>query len=108
MDLASLRRKNWSCCMDGQDTKMKMSTRHIGSEIAVQKDEDKIHATSQLFLIRLWPDEEGLPQWRGKVQHVISGQANDFHDWPMLIARLQAMLPQMPEARPDSDADEIQ
>ena len=60
---------------------------------------------TQLFLLRLWLEE--LPQtgceqsgvdngasaaWRGKVQHVVRGEAHAFTGWDMLIYCLEAML----------------
>lgn len=49
---------------------------------------------SQLFTVRLWQEElgEGRSEWRGKVQHVLSGEARYFRDWATLIAALQEMF----------------
>ncbi len=50
---------------------------------------------SHLFLLRLWGegarDGEG---WQGRLQHVVSGEAHSFNDWPTLVTLLLAMLPQ--------------
>jgi hypothetical protein len=58
---------------------------------------------SHLFLVRLWSEEmEKLGElgevgdqkgweWRGRVQHVLSGEAHTFHDWPTLIRLLLEM-----------------
>jgi hypothetical protein len=48
---------------------------------------------SQLFTVRVWLEElgEGRSEWRGKVQHVLSGEARYFRDWATLIAALQEM-----------------
>jgi limonene-1,2-epoxide hydrolase len=58
---------------------------------------------SQLFLVRLWGEEgneggdtegrEGGDQitWCGKLQHVVSGQAEYFRGWPTLIDLLLEM-----------------
>ena len=56
-------------------------------------------ARVQLFMLRMWREEldEGRVEWRGKVQHVASGEVRYFRDWPALIAYLQEML----NARPD-------
>ncbi|MFQ6102463.1 MAG: hypothetical protein ACE5OS_14720 [Anaerolineae bacterium] len=56
---------------------------------------DKDHHRSHLFTLRLWPEElgDGRTEWRGKVQHVTSGEARYFRDWSTLIAHLLAMLP---------------
>jgi hypothetical protein len=49
---------------------------------------------SHLFLVRVWAgaraEESG---WRGKVQHVVSGEAHTFDGWPTLIGLLLEMLP---------------
>lgn len=48
---------------------------------------------SQLFTVRLWREDLGdRGEWRGKVQHVLSGEARYFRDWATLIAALQEML----------------
>ena len=51
-------------------------------------------AHSQLFIVRLWREDlgEGQLEWRGKVQHVTSGEAHYFRDWPGLIACLQQII----------------
>jgi hypothetical protein len=55
---------------------------------------------SQVFLLRLWMEAQvdGPPIWRGKVQHLISGEAQRFDDWSTLIDALLALLPSQPEA----------
>lgn len=49
---------------------------------------------SQFFTMRLWAEDlgDGRTEWRGKVQHVISGEVHYFREWSMLIAWLVAML----------------
>ncbi len=49
---------------------------------------------SQLFVLRMWQENlgEGQLEWRGKVQHMISGEAHYFRDWSGLIACLQQIL----------------
>jgi hypothetical protein len=51
-------------------------------------------AHSQLFMLRLWREDlgEGQLEWRGKVQHMASGEAYYFRDWSALIACLQQIL----------------
>jgi hypothetical protein len=63
---------------------------------------DQLHPRSHLFTVRLWAEETGNGQteWRGRVQHVTSGEACYFRDWPTLIAHLLQMLPQA-EAQPE-------
>jgi hypothetical protein len=50
--------------------------------------------TSSLFLLRVWTEdsEDGKRQWRGKVQHVISGEARPFLSWPALEVTVLEML----------------
>jgi hypothetical protein len=45
-------------------------------------------------MLRLWQEDlgEGRVEWRGKVQHVTSGEAHYFRDWSKLIAALQEIL----------------
>ena len=59
---------------------------------------------SHLFTVRLWMQDLGdrRAEWRGKVQHVTSGEAHYFRDWDVLIALLKAMLPDPPAAPPES------
>ncbi len=46
-------------------------------------------------MLRLWAEElaDGRVEWRGKVQHVSSGETYYFRDWPTLIAHLLELLP---------------
>ena len=50
---------------------------------------------SHLFTVRVWSEELGAGQteWRGRVQHVTSGEVHYFRDWITLVALLMAMLP---------------
>ena len=72
-------------------------------------------AASHLFLVRLWeepgdgasqggrvadatgaqPGAEAAPdrEWKGKVQHVVSGESHTFQDLPSLLDYLRAMMP---------------
>ena len=49
------------------------------------------HSCSELFTVRLWREDlgEGRVEWRGKVQHVLSGDTRYFRDWQMLLAFIQ-------------------
>ena len=63
-----------------------MSTDHYSTQHELRYD-------SQLFTIRLWCEQMGDHfEWRGKVQHVTTGEAHYFHDWETLLARLKDML----------------
>jgi hypothetical protein len=50
--------------------------------------------SSHLFTLRLWREElgGGETEWRGKVQHVTSGEVRYFREWPTLIAFLEQVL----------------
>ncbi|HET6313824.1 MAG TPA: hypothetical protein VFH60_08315 [Chloroflexia bacterium] len=50
---------------------------------------------SQLFLVRVWAEQgmEGSPEWRGRVQHVTRGDAQEFSDWGTLIDLFVTMVP---------------
>jgi len=49
---------------------------------------------SHLFMLRIWPEElgHGQTEWRAKVQHVSSGEARYFRDWPALEAFVEGLL----------------
>jgi hypothetical protein len=59
--------------------------------------------SSHLFLVRLWVEDESSdqPAWCGKVQHVTSGEAHTFRDWPALVSLLLTMRPDAPGDPPD-------
>lgn len=68
-------------------------------------------AASHLFLVRLWEEPgdgehggnaSGPPasadgatsrEWKGKVQHVVSGESHTFQDLPSLLDYLRSMMP---------------
>ena len=49
---------------------------------------------SHLFTLRVWREEldAGRWEWRGKVQHVTSGETQYFRTWAGLVARLTTLL----------------
>jgi hypothetical protein len=51
----------------------------------------EFHSSSELFLVRLWLEDlgQGRSEWRGKVQHVLSGEVRYFRDWPGLVTCIQ-------------------
>lgn len=61
----------------------------------MNKDVDR--PSSHLFTVRLWPEEldDDCIEWRGQVQHVLSGERRYFRDWVTLVAILQAKLGEM-------------
>ncbi len=42
----------------------------------------------QLFTVRVWLEDlgDGRSEWRGKVQHTLSGEVRYFRDWQTLVA----------------------
>ena len=67
---------------------------------------EPLSAPSHLFTVRLWPKELGEEQveWRGKVQHVLSGEAHYFREWQELTAQLHSVATragQAASAEPD-------
>jgi hypothetical protein len=49
-------------------------------------DNDPSVSNSHLFLVRLWLEDLGADQqeWRGRVQHILSGQVRYFREWTAL------------------------
>jgi hypothetical protein len=49
------------------------------------------HTRSELFTLRVWREDlgEGRVEWRGKVQHVLSGETRYFRDWQTVLAFVQ-------------------
>jgi hypothetical protein len=68
--------------------------------------ESRQQRRSHLFTVRLWAEDIGEDQaeWRGKVQHVISGDTRYFRDWNNLIALLQMMVSQRESGQPGAAA----
>ena len=71
----------------------------VRSERAARERETTMDSSQQrhpthLFTVRLWVEDlgEGRAEWRGQVQHVLSGDVRYFRDWPTLITLLRAML----------------
>jgi hypothetical protein len=50
--------------------------------------------TSHLFTVCVWREELGADraEWRGKVQHALSGEARYFREWTELIAFMQEQV----------------
>lgn len=59
---------------------------------------------SHLFTLRLWPENMGSGQtdWRGKVQHVNSGEARYFRDWPTLEAFVEGLVGRVQPEEPST------
>jgi hypothetical protein len=63
---------------------------------------------SHLFTVRLWNEvvSEDRTEWRGKVQHVLSGEVRYFRDWPTLIAFLMDTVGEQERDQPLDRPDE--
>jgi hypothetical protein len=59
-----------------------------------QDDTSAPAAQSHLFTLRIWAEDLGGGQidWRGRVQHVGSGDVRYFRDWPTLEAFVEGLL----------------
>jgi hypothetical protein len=57
----------------------------------LQEEQDGL-PDSHLFTVRLWPEAlgPGRVEWRGKVTHVLSGEARFFREWQALLDFLVA------------------
>ena len=57
---------------------------------------------SHLFTVRVWPEALGLGNvaWRGKAQHVLSGEARYFREWEDLVAFIKQLAQLCQEDNP--------
>ena len=62
--------------------------------MVVKNDAGHPAQSSHLFTLRLWSEDlgSGKTDWRGKIQHVNSGEARYFRDWPTLEAFVEGLL----------------
>jgi hypothetical protein len=60
----------------------------------IKNHPDQPAQSSHLFTLRLWAEDLGSGQtdWRGKVQHMNSGEARYFRDWLTLEAFVEELL----------------
>ena len=72
-------------------TLLMRSIAHHGGE--TEMDRQRQQPRSHLFTVQLWQEElsQGQTEWRGKAQHVSSGQVHYFREWPKLILFLEAL-----------------
>jgi hypothetical protein len=56
--------------------------------------DESVRARSHLFTVRVWREELGADrvEWRGKVQHALTGEARYFREWAALIAFVQEQV----------------
>jgi hypothetical protein len=59
-----------------------------------KNEQDQPTQSSQLFMLRMWLEDLGSGQtdWRGKVQHVNSGEVRYFRDWATLESFMEGLL----------------
>jgi len=59
--------------------------------MAPMRDVQRPH--SHLFMVRVWLEDlgDGKAEWRGQVQHVLSGEVRYSRDWLTLADHLQTM-----------------
>ena len=59
-----------------------------------KNDAEQSAQSSQLFMLRMWLEDLGNGQtdWRGKVQHVNSGEVRYFREWATLEAFMEGLL----------------
>jgi hypothetical protein len=52
-------------------------------------------SAAELFTVRVWQEvlSGGKTEWRGKIQHVGSGEARYFRDWATMVEFLREILP---------------
>ncbi len=76
--------------------------------MVIKRDTDPTAPRSHLFTLRLWPEDlgGGRTDWRGRVQHVNSGEARYFRDWPTLEAFLEELLHRAEQEAPRPDTAE--
>jgi len=62
--------------------------------ISTHDGADRPAPGSHLFTLRLWLEDLGGGQtdWRGRVQHVTSGEVRYVRDWQALAAFVEALL----------------
>ena len=54
----------------------------------------------ELFMMKLWKEslDRTHVEWRGKIQHVASGQVAYFRDWSKVMDFIGATLPDLPQS----------
>jgi len=77
--------------------------------MVVKNDADQPAHSSHLFTLRMWREDLGSGQtgWRGRVQHVNSGEARYFRDWQALEAFVEGLLHRIDPAALDAPAIQL-
>ncbi len=65
----------------------------------IDDDTSRAIQKSHLFTLRFWREDlgNGRADWRGKAQHITSGEVRYFREWSVLKAFLEEMLYKMDE-----------
>jgi hypothetical protein len=65
-------------------------------------DPQRLMQRSHLFTVRLWsePVGDGQYEWRGRVQHVLSGEWRYFREWPALERYVMEKLQELDAQEP--------
>lgn len=60
--------------------------------------------TYHLFTIRIWQEEveDGIQQFRGRLQYGLRGEARTFHSWTALVEQMEELLNPSTVASDDS------
>ena len=60
---------------------------------------DERHPPSHMFTLKLWQEDLGAGQteWRGQIQHVLTGHTRYFRGWSKLTTLLRQMLLEIKE-----------
>ncbi len=75
-----------------------------GGTTGAQDRNPEERGPSQLFLLRVWPDDEpGENDWHGRVQHAVTCEAHPFRS----CAELRRLIRDMMAPKPDQFADEV-
>jgi hypothetical protein len=70
---------------------------------------DQPSSNTHVFMLRMWQEDLGGGQtdWRGKIQHVESGEARYFRDWSTLETFLEGILQDVLQGRKDEKSAEL-
>ena len=72
---------------------------------AIQNDADQPTPSAHAFMLRLWLEDigGGRSDWRGRVQHVNSGEVRYFRDWQTLQTFVENLVDQKNPQGNDAD-----
>jgi hypothetical protein len=72
----------------------------------INEDRAKPTRHSHLFTVRLWLEElgDGQSEWRGQVQHVLSGETRYFREWASLGEVLAGLVAELEDREGQYDS----